>query len=328
MRRGKGTSAWCHLWLMKSHDIRDGHRIDEGAIENTLCLRQLAKDQLLKPQWQRLGYQFGTKSMSTSQPETGTNLTAPPEQPFRGINNARRLPVSPSYFSREPRFNDAYIRLSTLVQRYEHLPTAPPGLVPLQIWKNLKAYQQSTGEPVKAKPYSQIMTMVKRLHSIFPKMMPGEVKEALQEFKRDIDPYKNVPKFAPLDKFGRALGVGRRKTSSARAWVVEGTGEVLVNGKPLNEMFGRIHDRESAIWPLRSTGRTDKYNVWALVEGGGVTGQAEALTLAVAKAMLIHEPALKPILRKAGCITRDPRNVERKKHGHVKARKMPAWVKR
>ncbi|GKT58947.1 ribosomal protein S9/S16 [Colletotrichum tofieldiae] len=297
-------------------------------LQQTLCLRQLAKGQLLKPQWQRPSSQVGTKSISTSQPGADTNLTAPPEQPFRGIKNARPLPVSPSYFSREPRFNDAYIKLSTLLQRYQHIPTAPPELVPRQVWKNLKGYRQTTGEPVKAMPYSQVLAMVKRLHSIFPKMMPGEVKEALQEFKRDIDPYKNVPKFAPLDRFGRALGVGRRKTSSARAWVVEGTGEVLVNGKPLNEMFGRIHDRESAIWALRSTARTDKYNVWALVEGGGVTGQAEALTLAVAKAIMVHEPALRPILRKAGCITRDPRTVERKKHGHVKARKMPAWVKR
>ncbi|TIC99587.1 37S ribosomal protein S9, mitochondrial [Colletotrichum higginsianum] len=272
-------------------------------LQQTLCLRQLAKGQLLKPQWQRTSSHVDIKNISTShQPEDDAS---PPENPFPGVNNARPLPVSPSYFSREPRFNDAYIKLSTLLQRYQHIPTAPPELVP-----------------------RQVLAMVKRLHSIFPKMMPGEVKEALQEFKRDIDPYKNVAKVAPLDRFGRALGVGRRKTSTARAWVVEGTGEVLVNGKPLNEMFGRIHDRESAIWALRSTARTDKYNVWALVEGGGVTGQAEALTLAVAKGIMVHEPALRPILRKAGCVTRDPRTVERKKHGHVKARKMPAWVKR
>ncbi|TQN74865.1 37S ribosomal protein S9 [Colletotrichum shisoi] len=295
-------------------------------LQQTLCLRQLAKGQLLKPQWQRTSSYVDTKSISTSR--QSEDDASPPENPFLGVNNARPLPVSPSYFSREPRFNDAYIKLSTLLQRYQHIPTAPPELVPRQVWKNLKGYRQTTGEPVKAMPYSQVLVMVKRLHSIFPKMMPGEVKEALQEFKRDINPYKNVAKVAPIDRFGRALGVGRRKTSTARAWVVEGTGEVLVNGKPLNEIFGRIHDRESAIWALRSTARTDKYNVWALVEGGGVTGQAEALTLAVAKGIMVHEPALRPILRKAGCVTRDPRTVERKKHGHVKARKMPAWVKR
>ncbi|KXH28162.1 ribosomal protein S9/S16 [Colletotrichum simmondsii] len=305
-------------------------------LQQTLCLRQLAKGQSMKPQWQRSSLQSSFKSMSTtsdpqvenSEPKIDTKLDLPPKKPFYGVKKARPLPVSPSYFSREPRFNDAYIRLSALVERYQHLPLAPPELVPRQIWRNLKGYRQTTGEPVKAMPFSQVLSMVKRLHQIHPGLMPSEVKEALQEFKRDIDPYKNVAKVVPLDRYGRALGVGRRKTSSARAWVVEGTGEMLVNGKPLNEAFGRVHDRESAIWALRSTARTDKYNVWALVEGGGVTGQAEALTLAIAKAVLVHEPALKPILRKAGCITRDPRQVERKKHGHVKARKMPAWVKR
>ena len=140
--------------------------------------------------------------------------------------------------------------------------------------------------------------------------------------------------------------MGRRKTSSAVAWVVEGDGQVLVNGKSLTQTFGRIHDRESAIWALKATERIDRYNVWALVKGGGTTGQAEALTLAVADGLMVHEPSLKPTLRRgeleplkvlaismlialiAGCITRDPRVVERKKHGKVKARKMPAWVKR
>jgi len=131
-----------------------------------------------------------------------------------------------------------------------------------------------------------------------------------------------------LDVFGRVHGLGRRKTSVANVWVLEGDGRVLVNGKPLAEVFDRVHDRESAVWPLLSTGRMGKYNVWAIVSGGGKTGQAEALTLGLARALLVHEPALKPALRRAGCVTRDPRMVERKKPGHVKARKMPTWVKR
>ena len=130
-----------------------------------------------------------------------------------------------------------------------------------------------------------------------------------------------------------------------------------MNGKSINQAFARIHDRESALWALKATGRMDKYNVWALVNGGGLTGQAESITLAVAKALLVHEPSLKPALRRgmfvlfflvlfwlwkcwfrgcrlivrfvaAGCVTRDPRRVERKKPGKLKARKMPAWVKR
>ena len=70
-----------------------------------------------------------------------------------------------------------------------------------------------------------------------------------------------------------------------------------MNGKSLLEVFPRVHDRESALWPLRCTQRLDKYNVWASVRGGGTTGQAEAITLAVARALLIHEPALKPTMR-------------------------------
>ncbi len=128
--------------------------------------------------------------------------------------------------------------------------------------------------------------------------MPADVTAAVNEYKKDINPYRNVVKTPHVDKGGRALGVGKRKASSARAYLVEGTGEVLVNGKTLAEAFGRIHDRESAIWALKATDRIDKYNVWALVAGGGTTGQAEALTLAVGKALLAHEPALKPALRR------------------------------
>jgi small subunit ribosomal protein S9 len=128
--------------------------------------------------------------------------------------------------------------------------------------------------------------------------MPSVVKLALHQYKRDIDPVLNKPKPILIDKFGRALAAGRRKSSVARAWVVEGTGEYLVNGKTLAETFSRIHDRETAIWALKATERVDKYNVWALVEGGGTTGQVEALTLAIAKALLAHEPALKPALRR------------------------------
>ena len=159
-------------------------------------------------------------------------------------------------------------------------------------------------------------------------MMPAEVTEALAKHRTPFDPSLDRGTPPTIDEFGRAAGVGRRKESSARVLLVEGTGEVLVNGRSINAAFGRIHDRESALWALKITGRLDKYNVWALVSGGGTTGQAEAITLGLAKALLVHEPALKPVLRRAGVITRDRRRVERKKPGKLKARKMPAWVKR
>lgn len=212
--------------------------------------------------------------------------------------HARAMPVSPSYFSRQPYFNDSYLKLQQLNRKYAHLPTAPTDQLERVAFRTLKDFRLSVGEAVKASEYARCMKIVRRLHKIHPKLQPGSVSEAIAPFKRDINPHNQKTKEIHLDKFGRALGVGKRKTSTARAWVVEGTGEVLVNGKSLSEAFGRIHDRESAVWALKSTARTDKYNVWALVDGGGTTGQAEALAMAVGKALMAHEPGLKPALRR------------------------------
>lgn len=120
----------------------------------------------------------------------------------------------------------------------------------------------------------------------------------MEIYKRDVDPYGVTRRPAVIDAEGRACGIGRRKSSSAKVVLVQGEGEVLVNGLSINRVFGRIHDRESALWALKATGRLDKYNVWALVRGGGTTGQAEALTLGAAKALMVFEPALKPALRR------------------------------
>lgn len=265
-------------------------------------------------QWQQLDRQFqslrlgqvvarGSRAMST---EAGPIRAAPKidikllARRFRLAEHARAVPASPSYFSRTPRFNDRYLALQKLMQTYEHLPTIPTADAERVAWKTLSDLRQSFGEPVKATDYVKCLAIVKRLHQIHPDLKPTEVKEALEDFKRDVQAFLNVPNPIPIDKFGRALGVGRRKTSTARAFVVEGDGQVLVNGKSLAEYFGRVHDRESAVWALHATDRMDKYNVWARVEGGGTTGQAEALTLAIAKALLAHEPALKPALRRGG----------------------------
>ncbi|KAI1106079.1 37S ribosomal protein S9 [Jackrogersella minutella] len=240
----------------------------------------------------------------------------------------RPMPVSPSYFSRHTEFNDSFVLVQELARKYGRLPTIAPGQAQRVAWKTKEQYRLAIGEAVKARDFATCIGLVKRLNQIHPDIMPEEVQEGIRPFKRDINVYLNTPRPIPIDKFGRSHGVGRRKSSIARAWLVEGTGEVLINGKTLNDSFGRVHDRVSALWGLKTMERMDKYNVWALVEGGGTTGQAEALAMAIAKALAVHEPALKTPLRKAGCLTRDARKVERKKPGHVKARKMPAWVKR
>ncbi|KAF2729462.1 hypothetical protein EJ04DRAFT_515902 [Polyplosphaeria fusca] len=244
------------------------------------------------------------------------------------LRSLRIVPASPSYFSAKPTFNDDFIHLSALLRKVATLPTIPNAEAPKVAWKTIDQYRIMVNEPVKTQRFHKMLHILRRLNTINPSLMPDEVLGAMQRYKKDSQPGDVKPNSGAIDELGRAKGVGRRKTSSAVAFLVEGEGEVLVNGKSLAQFFGRLHDRESAVWALKSTQRLDKYNVFGLVNGGGVTGQAEALTLAVAKALLVHEPALKPALRRAGCVTRDPRKVERKKAGHVKARKMPTWVKR
>lgn len=211
---------------------------------------------------------------------------------------ARLVPNSPSYFTAQPSYTDNLLQLQNLLLKYAQLPTVQPGEAPRVAWRSLLDYRDQTGETVRSSRYHKIVETLHRLNHIHPSVMPPDVKEAINKYKRDINPHENLAKPIPIDQFGRALGVGRRKSSTARAYLVEGTGEVLINGKTLAEAFSRHHDRESAIWALKATDRIDKYNLWALVSGGGTTGQAEALTLAVGKALLSHEPALKPALRR------------------------------
>jgi len=240
----------------------------------------------------------------------------------------RVVPASPSYFSAKPTFTDDFLALSALLRKFVTLPVVTPAEAPKVAWKTVEQYRIMTNEPVKTQRYHGMVHILRRLNCIHPTVMPAEVVEAMQRYKKPTQPGDIVPAPGVIDELGRAKGVGRRKTSSAVAWLVEGEGEVLVNGRTLPQFFGRLHHRESAVWALKATQRLDKYNVFALVQGGGLTGQAEAMTLAVGKALLVHEPALKPAVRRAGCVTRDPRKVERKKAGHIKARKMPTWVKR
>lgn len=214
------------------------------------------------------------------------------------LRKLRVVPASPSYFSAKPTFTDDFLSLSALLRKVATLPVIPPADAPKVAWKTIDQYRIMTNEPVKTQRYHKMLHILRRLNCIEPSLMPVEVADAMQRYKKASQPGDIKPKPGVIDEMGRAKGVGRRKTSSATAWLVEGEGEVLVNGQSLSQFFGRLHHRESAVWALKATQRLDKYNVFALVQGGGLTGQAEAMTLAVAKALLVHEPALKPAVRR------------------------------
>lgn len=123
-------------------------------------------------------------------------------------------------------------------------------------------------------------------------------------------------------------GTGRRKTSVARVRLKEGEGQVVVNRRPVGEYFGRATLRMVIAQPLKLTGLEGKYDVIVNVRGGGSTGQAEAIRHGISRALLEIDGGLRPALRKAGLLTRDPRIKERKKYGQRGARARFQFSKR
>lgn len=123
-------------------------------------------------------------------------------------------------------------------------------------------------------------------------------------------------------------GTGRRKTSVARVRLVPGEGNIVINGRPLDQYFG-LKTLELIIkQPLNLTGTNGKYDVLAKVAGGGTTGQAGAIRHGIARALLKVDLEYRPALKKAGFLTRDPREKERRKYGLKKARKASQFSKR
>jgi small subunit ribosomal protein S9 len=124
-------------------------------------------------------------------------------------------------------------------------------------------------------------------------------------------------------------GTGRRKTAVARVRLFPGNGEMVINGKQIDEYFG-VRDlfRKELVRPLELTGHAAAFNVLVKVRGGGVAGQVGAVRHGIARALLDSDAELRPTLKKAGLLTRDPRMKERKKPGLKRARKRPQYTKR
>ncbi len=123
-------------------------------------------------------------------------------------------------------------------------------------------------------------------------------------------------------------GTGRRKTSTARVFIKSGSGQIVVNDRPLDEFFGRETARMVVRQPLELIEMTDKFDIKVTVVGGGTTGQAGAIRHGITRALMEYDETLRPALRGAGYVTRDARKVERKKVGLRKARKRPQFSKR
>ncbi|KAG9099915.1 37S ribosomal protein S9, mitochondrial [Ceratobasidium sp. UAMH 11750] len=234
-------------------------------------------------------------------------------------------------------------------------------------WKNQEGIALAVGSRLKTSQYRHVLSLLGSLNALRSLAEVGKHQEVMNGLAQVLKRYERIDKDELLamqkkpvkfDSFGRSYTLGKRKESAARVWVIptrpiaaaalESTTEkevsrelslaprmadipvteILVNNVPFGQYFELPRDREKAIRPLQVTGLLGAYNVFALVRGGGVSGQAGAVAHGIAKALAAHAPHVKPILVKDDGLRRDPRMVERKKTGLAKARKRYAWVKR
>lgn len=137
-----------------------------------------------------------------------------------------------------------------------------------------------------------------------------------------------VPQAQPQGPVPYSPGTGRRKTAVAQVRLMPGNGKIMINDRPIQEYFPRETHAILVTQPLRTTNVLNKYNVTVKVMGGGPSGQAGAVCMGIARALLRTNPDYKGLLRKGGYLTRDPRAKERKKPGLVRARRAKQYTKR
>jgi small subunit ribosomal protein S9 len=154
------------------------------------------------------------------------------------------------------------------------------------------------------------------VRSILTWLRPGLAKRGL------------VVKVVKTEKGTYFYGTGRRKTSIARVRLVPGTGEIIINGIPYEQLFPRPEHRRLISQPLLVTESLGKYNTVVKVKGGGISGQSGAISHGIARALVRADESFKPVLRQNGLLTRDSRVKERKKPGLKRARKAPQYTKR
>ncbi|KAJ3263725.1 37S ribosomal protein S9, mitochondrial [Chytriomyces hyalinus] len=257
-----------------------------------------------------------------------------PEQTYFALGNT----VTPStsitetaFFTGNPAYFSLLLRLNSLIRQhslpiqdpavYESLRDELPQWMSRQEMMQLKQFRLTEG---------MHRDLVHKLNVLFTiPAKPESLIMLLQEYIRPGQELSPPPKVAPaLDEHGRAFARASRKSAKVQAWVVAGTGEIYINGVHVAEYFKQIQDRELIVRPFELGNALGAYNVWAVVEGGGLNGQAAAVAVAVARGLTVHQPELNESFSKMGLTKIDRRQVERKKTGQPKARKKNTWLKR
>ncbi|KAJ3011317.1 37S ribosomal protein S9, mitochondrial [Thoreauomyces humboldtii] len=235
-----------------------------------------------------------------------------------------------AYFTGNPKYAQSIMALNALIRKhdldfrdrsqYEAVLSKPKWMTQLEMAELLE-FKLVSGS---------YFNLVHKLNVLFTVQgRDPEVSRLLQRFVKPGQALVSLGRETPsLDEHGRSYSSGSRKTARAQAWIVPGEGHVYVNGVQLADYFAEDFDREQVLRPLQMARGLTKFNSWALVRGGGQSGQAAAVAVAVARGLVIHDPLLESAMKEAGLTTIDTRQVERKKTGQPGARKKNTWVKR
>lgn len=249
------------------------------------------------------------------------------------LERLRIVPSLKTFFGGNPIHEENLNMLNALIRKYINLPTRIVDDKEIQNnrFVSFEEYKEQVQSGTRLKPihHKELTMLLHRLRSIDLELMPVEVTETLKKFTNSSNILtKSSQKIKTLDSFGRAKSVGKRKRSLAKVYLTKGDGQVIVNGRSIIDYFPKASDRKKIAYPFQVVNQEGQYNVFAEIQGGGVSGQCEALMYGISKSLVIFNPLFKSRLHKSGLMTRDARKVERKKPGKVKARKSPTWVKR
>ncbi|KAJ7647136.1 ribosomal protein S9/S16-domain-containing protein [Roridomyces roridus] len=300
----------------------------------------------------------------------------------------KQPPTSPNFYSGRAAYYDQLAQIESAVAHTrsalrmlqllplpafarQSLPTRPA------IWKTAKEMGDDLGIPMTSGRYRTLTRLLVQMNEYLVIATAAGCDELAERAKHLLNLFESSTKQANLtrgrkkvinvDHLGRSYTFGKRKTSTARVWMVpvatpsekldvidlemiDSLDEaealmtsqperfhqpqlvpqtaILINNIPLGEYFPIPADRERAVRPLKIAGMFSAYNIFSLVRGGGTTGQSGALAHGISKGLLVHNPDLGTVLRRTKLLRRDPRMVERKKTGKAKARKGYTWVKR
>ncbi|KAJ7703006.1 ribosomal protein S9/S16-domain-containing protein [Mycena rosella] len=301
---------------------------------------------------------------------------------------AKKPPTSPSFYSGRAAYYDQLAQIESAVAHTRSalkmlqllpLPAFAREGLPVRpaIWKNAEEMGADLNVTLSSSRYRAMTRLLGQLNEYLRIASAAGCDELAARVRNLLNIFESSKKQANLtrgrrktlytDRLGRSYTFGKRKTSTARVWMipvadlqvatdvvdlgkVESLDEaaalvtsqpdrfhqpqlvpksaILVNNIPIGEYFPITADRERAVRPLKVAGLFAAYNIFALVRGGGTTGQSGALAHGIAKGLLVHNTDLATLLRRTKLLRRDPRMVERKKTGRAKARKGYTWVKR